>query len=129
MQDWVFRLGLCLISSKYLVHVSKWVRLIADHCAQGLFLKKKNKPWKKWTVYIFFLGSSGRLALHTLSRQFINCIRQFLLLITMGQNHFYELKSIFFPAPKNHRWKLGQLNAICWNSLNLFRDYSIDQIF
>ena len=29
---------------------------------------------------------------------------------------------------QNHRWKLGQKNAICWNYLGLFWDYGLDHI-
>ena len=30
---------------------------------------------------------------------------------------------------QNRHWKLGQQNAIRWNYLGLFRDYSLDDIF
>ena len=30
---------------------------------------------------------------------------------------------------QNLHWKLGQQSAICWNSLGLFRDYSLNHIF
>ena len=47
---------------KALILPQKWVRLIADHCAQGLFLKKKTQTLRKRNC-IFFRLSLARLAL------------------------------------------------------------------
>ena len=71
---------------------------------------------KKWTVYIFFLGSSGRLALETLSRQFINCIRQFLLLVKMDRNHFW-ISIILTPSASKNVCPMEirvQIKSVSW---------------
>jgi hypothetical protein len=44
----------------------------------------------------------------------------------LGNNH--HMASLWHPN-QNLYWKLRQQSAICWNSLGLFRDYSLNCIF
>ena len=105
---------------------------ILDHCAlkEMKLSKLMEFPWRKSQMTRFNLLWEQFERIWSSAHEVIpQGIMKWLKWETMvcSISHLASLKLLnVFPKPS---LKIGTANAICWNSLGLFRDYSLNYIF